>query len=461
MPSVYRSPYAAADQPLGNTNILGFVGDKSALGENGVKLEELLDGPTSTLLFVETKHSVPWTKPEDLEFTRVEDAKQAIPFDGQGLSFLFVNGGPVSLPQPIDWDYLGKLITREADVSMPSGSPRHMEQLPSAGRPHQKTILLPSPAVLVPLQFGLFVSLAPQQKPEERRIYDLRPFEIEGLTIAKLIKLFRTSPIGAIQVDSFQFACMNEFFKIPPGLQVSKNNVTYMLVSTDPRCAIGWEEINGRILNLKIERQADDRSRTLSLTFDAILGEKMRSLTENAIGQRLAVISYNRVLAAPKIDSTFSSSLVITGAFSEAQLEPLQLALASAQVASATEVATSPPLPGSTHTTNQETSISGTITMNGKPLAEVWIVFLTNAGGRPIAARTDDRGGYVVTDRDVSPGQYQVKITTGTDDYRDADGNLMAGRQETIPARYNQESTLTVEIKGQAGNVLDFNLSSD
>lgn len=112
MPKIYRSSSAPEGQPAGNTNFLGFSGDKSALGDNGVPLSDILDGPSSTLLLVETKHSIPWTKPEDFPFADYEDAKQAIPFDNQGLHYLTVDGNVYTMFKPIDWHRLGRLITR-------------------------------------------------------------------------------------------------------------------------------------------------------------------------------------------------------------------------------------------------------------------------------------------------------------------------------------------------------------
>lgn len=97
---------------MGNTNFLGFSGDKSALGENGVRHQDISDGPSATLLLVETKHCVPWTKPEDFPFSDYEDAKQAIPFDNQGLHYLTVDGSVYTMSKPIDWSLLGKYITR-------------------------------------------------------------------------------------------------------------------------------------------------------------------------------------------------------------------------------------------------------------------------------------------------------------------------------------------------------------
>lgn len=112
MPRLFRSPFADEAQQEGNTNYLGFSGEISALGTNGVQLQDITDDLSTTLLLVETKHSVPWTKPEDFSFTNYQDAKKVILFDNQGVNFLTADGATHTMLQPIDWGMLGKLITR-------------------------------------------------------------------------------------------------------------------------------------------------------------------------------------------------------------------------------------------------------------------------------------------------------------------------------------------------------------
>ncbi len=114
MPTFYRSPRAPADQKTGDTNFLAFVGETTAMAnEAGVKLNDIRDGSSSTLMLVETKRTVPWTKPEDLPFNDLQDAKLAQPFDGFDLNCLMVDGTVLSLKQPIDWERLGNLITKD------------------------------------------------------------------------------------------------------------------------------------------------------------------------------------------------------------------------------------------------------------------------------------------------------------------------------------------------------------
>ncbi len=106
MPTVYRSPYAPADQPVGHTNYQGFATEESALGtEDGHAIHEVLDGTANTLLMIESANAVPWTKPEDL----TETPKF---FPGRSINLLMLDGS-VHTKDNIDEALLKKLITRD------------------------------------------------------------------------------------------------------------------------------------------------------------------------------------------------------------------------------------------------------------------------------------------------------------------------------------------------------------
>ena len=109
MPDVYRSPLASDDQPLGHTNFLGFAGDHTALGANGGhSFKDFTDGSSNTVLLVESKATVPWTKPEDIS----GDVSPAIFFENHPLHYLLADGSVQSMEE-IDLDKLKKMITRD------------------------------------------------------------------------------------------------------------------------------------------------------------------------------------------------------------------------------------------------------------------------------------------------------------------------------------------------------------
>ncbi|QDT13315.1 Serine/threonine-protein kinase PknB [Planctomycetes bacterium K23_9] len=103
MPAVFRSPRADADQPTGHTNYLGYATGASALGkEAGIKMHEMIDGTSNTLLFVETKDTMLWTKPQDLD----GDVEFFHP-----MLYVMADGSVVE-KEKLDPEELKKMITR-------------------------------------------------------------------------------------------------------------------------------------------------------------------------------------------------------------------------------------------------------------------------------------------------------------------------------------------------------------
>ncbi|WP_437200726.1 carboxypeptidase-like regulatory domain-containing protein [Planctomicrobium sp. SH664] len=102
-------------------------------------------------------------------------------------------------------------------------------------------------------------------------------------------------------------------------------------------------------------------------------------------------------------------------------------------------------------------SVSGVVTLDGSPLDQATIVFQP-ATGRASTGSTDSEGKYTLkftSDRPgVIPGRSMVYITSQTVDFN---GNVV--RKEILPARYNRESELAVEV-ADAPNTFDFALES-
>lgn len=106
MPSVYRRPDASEDQPVGHANYQGIANGASALGiDDGVKFKDIRDGTSNTLLILETKSSVPWTKPQDLS--------ELPEFAGDAVLRYLMADGAVRTMAPVDEEKLKALITRD------------------------------------------------------------------------------------------------------------------------------------------------------------------------------------------------------------------------------------------------------------------------------------------------------------------------------------------------------------
>jgi hypothetical protein len=100
--------------------------------------------------------------------------------------------------------------------------------------------------------------------------------------------------------------------------------------------------------------------------------------------------------------------------------------------------------------------VTGTVTMNGKPLEGVVVEFRSEAGGRPGIGVTDSEGHYELTYtggvEGTKVGPATVSITTQW-----PEGEPPPGQRERIPAKYNTRTTLKETVE-PGDNVFDFDL---
>ena len=107
--------------------------------------------------------------------------------------------------------------------------------------------------------------------------------------------------------------------------------------------------------------------------------------------------------------------------------------------------------------------VTGTITLEGAPLGDATISFVpAGEGGTPAIGRTGDDGTYTAEVSSelggLEPGTYRVRITTYDEGNADADPP-MPRIPERVPVKYNQDSSLTAEVKPE-NNTFDFALES-
>jgi len=67
IPEVFHSPY---DDPKStNSGYYVIVGPGTIFeGQDGIKISDIIDGTSNTLLVVGSKRNIPWTKPDDISF---------------------------------------------------------------------------------------------------------------------------------------------------------------------------------------------------------------------------------------------------------------------------------------------------------------------------------------------------------------------------------------------------------
>ena len=66
MPEIFRAPGARKEST--ETPFLAIVGSQTVISESGTQMRDIQDGTANTIMLMETKKLVPWTKPEDIDF---------------------------------------------------------------------------------------------------------------------------------------------------------------------------------------------------------------------------------------------------------------------------------------------------------------------------------------------------------------------------------------------------------
>lgn len=122
-------------------------------------------------------------------------------------------------------------------------------------------------------------------------------------------------------------------------------------------------------------------------------------------------------------------------------------------------------------------SVSGTVTLDGSPLAGAVITFDNTEMGTFSFARTDSAGKYALQfdseKKGVTPGRKVVQISTtrtvlglpGEEGVEEGESSSESGEKkpkekDKVPACYNKESKLTVEVTSSSGTI-NFDLKSD
>jgi hypothetical protein len=75
MPDVFRSPFA--DDNSTNSGYYALVGRGTIFeGTKGIRIQDITDGTSNTLMFVEAKRDIAWTKPADIPFDPAKPVPQ-------------------------------------------------------------------------------------------------------------------------------------------------------------------------------------------------------------------------------------------------------------------------------------------------------------------------------------------------------------------------------------------------
>src|SRR5262249_50492367 len=113
MPAVYAYP-GPDGTPSGRTMsaYYAFTGEKTGLSGEP-RVSAFTDGTSNTILVVEARRDIPWTKPEDIPFNANAPLPELGGFWDKGFDVLFADGSVRALKHSIQPVVLKALITRD------------------------------------------------------------------------------------------------------------------------------------------------------------------------------------------------------------------------------------------------------------------------------------------------------------------------------------------------------------
>jgi len=112
MPDVY-APVIKKNDPRDSTYYQVFAGPGSIFdGDDGVKIQDITDGTSNTILVVEASKPVPWTKPVDLPFAKAKPLPKVGGMFKGGFNAGLADGSVRFIKTEIDTDLFRALITR-------------------------------------------------------------------------------------------------------------------------------------------------------------------------------------------------------------------------------------------------------------------------------------------------------------------------------------------------------------
>lgn len=103
-------------------------------------------------------------------------------------------------------------------------------------------------------------------------------------------------------------------------------------------------------------------------------------------------------------------------------------------------------------------AVSGTVTLDGKPLATGDVIFYPETENKPAVMGKLKEGHYAFR---IAAGRHRVSIQSVGGEPRVLAAGMPPVFKPLVPARYNQATKLTADVTAAATNRFDFDLTSD
>jgi len=112
MPAVFRDPNDPAESTV--SSYYGLTGPSTIFfGKEGAKFVQITDGTSNTLMLVEAKREIPWTKPEDIPYDKDKPLPKLGGHYAEGFIAAVCDGSVRIIPQNVDQMVLRAFVTRD------------------------------------------------------------------------------------------------------------------------------------------------------------------------------------------------------------------------------------------------------------------------------------------------------------------------------------------------------------